>query len=259
MNKKLFFIALVVLFLILIVLYLINKNSATDLPLEYTINITDIPNNIISSEETKVSSNIVEVKNQNKVAGEKETKNSKVKENSNTKNSKKTSSSSKKTTLTTTTKKETNTTSNKSSNINVSSNKTTNENKVSNTKETTKTETVIQNITSSTSSTNSNIQIEEKKEEIKTTEKPVLKDEYVRNDAMIAKMKSIIESNASESMLEYGFEVIVDKSIIESTNYFTFTEKRLISKIYYKFGTIKIYAQDHYYGGEYIQTQCFIL
>lgn len=76
---------------------------------------------------------------------------------------------------------------------------------------------------------------------------------------MIAKMKSIIENNASESMLEYGFEVIEDKSIIENTNYFTFTEKRLISKIYYKFGTIKIYAQDHYYGGEYIQTQCFIL
>ena len=259
MNKKLFFIALVVLFLILIVLYFISKNSATVLPLEYTINITDIPNNIISSEETKASSNIVEVKNQNKVADEKETKNSKAKENSNTKISKKTSSSPKKNTLATTTKKETNTTSNKSSNINASSNKTTNENKVSNTKETTKTEIVKQNTTSSTSPTTANVKTEEKKEETKTTEKPVLKDEYVRNDTMIAKMKSIIENNASESMLEYGFEVIEDKSIIENTNYFTFTEKRLISKIYYKFGTIKIYAQDHYYGGEYIQTQCFIL
>ena len=97
------------------------------------------------------------------------------------------------------------------------------------------------------------------KEEPTTTNKSISKDEYIRNDTMIEKMKSTIENNPSESMLEYGFKVIEDKSIIESTNYFTFTEKRLISKIYYKFGTIKIYAQDHYYGGEYIQTQCFIL
>ena len=66
-----------------------------------------------------------------------------------------------------------------------------------------------------------------------------------------------------KSILEVVIKNLVDApeevSIIENTNYFTFTEKRLISKIYYKFGTIKIYAQDHYYGGEYIQTQCFIL
>ena len=85
------------------------------------------------------------------------------------------------------------------------------------------------------------------------------KDEYKRNDAMIAKMKEVINSNPSKDMTESGYEIVVDSSITELTNYFTFTKKRLISKINYKFGTIKIYAQDHYYNGKYIQTQCFIL
>jgi len=72
-------------------------------------------------------------------------------------------------------------------------------------------------------------------------------------------MKNTILNNPSQTMNDYGFEVVVDSSIVKDTNYFTFTDKRVIAKILYKFGKIKIYAQDQYYNGEYIQTQCFIL
>ena len=97
------------------------------------------------------------------------------------------------------------------------------------------------------------------KEEIKHEEKPVVPQEkYIRNDMMIAKIKSIIESNVTEDMKTYGYTIIVDSSIKERTNQFTFTENRVKSAICNKFGTIRIYAEDYYSGGQLIMTECYI-
>ena len=60
-------------------------------------------------------------------------------------------------------------------------------------------------------------------------------------------------------METYGCIVTPDSSIVDQTSEFTFTEERMIGKIKYKFGTIKIYARDYYKNGVYQYTQCFML
>ena len=72
-------------------------------------------------------------------------------------------------------------------------------------------------------------------------------------------MKTYIENNPSEFMLQYGFVVKEDPSIVNDTNEFTYTEVRVKSKIKNKFGTIRIYAQDILLDGVYQFTECFIL
>ena len=88
----------------------------------------------------------------------------------------------------------------------------------------------------------------------------VTKDEekYVKNDAMINRIKQVIQSNESEYMKNYGYSVIVDSSIKQQANQFTFTETRVKSYITYRFGTIKIYAEDYYKNGQLIMTECYI-
>lgn len=103
--------------------------------------------------------------------------------------------------------------------------------------------------------TNENKQ-EDKQEKVEET-KPT--EEYKINTEMINTMKSVIENNPSETMKTYGYEVKVDSSILELTDQFTYTEQRLKDKITYKFGTIRIYAQDYYYNGHFVSTQCFII
>lgn len=76
---------------------------------------------------------------------------------------------------------------------------------------------------------------------------------------MIEKIKNIIINNESEDMKRYGYSVIVDSSITNITNQFTFSEKRVIDKITLKFGTIRIYAFDYYEMEQFICTQCFII
>lgn len=83
--------------------------------------------------------------------------------------------------------------------------------------------------------------------------------EYKINKTKIAEMKRIINSNPSSEMIEFGYNIVVDSSIVNSTNEFTYTEKRVKSKMINKFGTIKIYARDYYINGKYISTQCFII
>lgn len=91
-------------------------------------------------------------------------------------------------------------------------------------------------------------------------EQPViLGEEYKTNDTMINTIKSVIESNESEDMQLYGYSIVVDSSIIETTSQFTYTKQRVIDKIKYKFGTIKIYARDYYNNGQFICTQCYII
>lgn len=85
-----------------------------------------------------------------------------------------------------------------------------------------------------------------------------VEEKYVRNDAMINKIKTIINNNPSEYMKTYGYEIIVDSSIKENTNQFTFTETRVKAYINNTFGTIKIYAEDYYKNGQLIMTECYI-
>lgn len=116
-----------------------------------------------------------------------------------------------------------------------------------------KEEPVKEKVTEEKPTENTNENKQEKVEETKLTE------EYKINTEMINTMKSIIENNPSEMMKAHGFEVVVDSSILELTNQFTYTEQRLKDKITLKFGTIRIYAQDYYYNGHFVSTQCFII
>lgn len=83
-------------------------------------------------------------------------------------------------------------------------------------------------------------------------------EKYVRNDAMINTIREVINNNESEYMKSYGYTVEVDASIKEHTNQFTFTENRVKAFITYKFGTIRIYAEDYYRNGQFIMTECYI-
>lgn len=82
---------------------------------------------------------------------------------------------------------------------------------------------------------------------------------YIKNDSMIQKIKATIENNVTEDMKKYGYKIVVDSSIKELTNQFTFTESRVKNSIKYSFGTIRIYAEDYYSNGQLIMTECYIL
>ena len=97
------------------------------------------------------------------------------------------------------------------------------------------------------------------KQEVIKEQPVIIGEEYKTNDAMINTIKNVINSNQSEDMKLYGYNVVVDSSIIDITSQFTYTEQRVIDKIKYKFGTIRIYARDYYNNGEYICTQCYII
>lgn len=105
----------------------------------------------------------------------------------------------------------------------------------------------------------SNIQNQETKQETVKKDTPKNIKSYVRNTTMENTMKEYIEKNPSEYMLQNGFKVEPDPSIVNDTNEFTYTEKRIDGKIKYKFGTIRIYAQDVLLDGVYQSTECFIL
>lgn len=101
----------------------------------------------------------------------------------------------------------------------------------------------------------------QKNEEVQTKITTQTKEEsekYVRNDTMINKIRKVIESNESENMKNYGYNIQVDSSIKSLTNQFTFAESRVISCIKYSFGTIRIYAEDYYKNGQLIMTECYI-
>lgn len=89
--------------------------------------------------------------------------------------------------------------------------------------------------------------------EVQETEK------YLRNDVMISKIKQVIENNVTDDMKNFGYTIVADSSIKNKTNQFTFAESRVINAIRLKFGTIRIYAEDYYYNGQLIMTQCYIL
>ena len=107
---------------------------------------------------------------------------------------------------------------------------------------------------------------QDKKEEIivdtskdKNINTQTKKEEYKRNDIMILKIKQTIENNATEDMKKYGYEIVIDSSIKNLTNQFTFSETRVKNNIKYSFGIIKIYAEDYLVNGNLIMTECYIL
>ncbi|MBR3255539.1 MAG: hypothetical protein IKF97_04930 [Clostridia bacterium] len=105
-----------------------------------------------------------------------------------------------------------------------------------------------------------NEQPKQEKEQQPVQEKPVVNEtKYVRNDAMIERIRQVINNNATEDMKKYGYNIVVDSSIKNSVNQFTFTENRVKNMIQYSFGTIKIYAEDYYSNGQLIMTECYIL
>ena len=79
------------------------------------------------------------------------------------------------------------------------------------------------------------------------------------NYAIIERMKNIINSNQSANMQKFGYEIVVDSSIIGVASGFTFSEQRVINAVHLSFGPIKIYARDYYVGNELRWTECFIL
>lgn len=97
------------------------------------------------------------------------------------------------------------------------------------------------------------------KQEVVKEQPVMIGEEYKTNDAMINTIKNVINSKQSEDMKLYGYNIVVDSSIVDITSQFTYTEQRVIDKIKYKFGTIRVYARDYYNNGQYICTQCYII
>lgn len=100
---------------------------------------------------------------------------------------------------------------------------------------------------------------EEPKEENSSQESQTNVEKYVRNDSMINRIKQVIQNNETQDMKAFGYNIVVDSSIKNQTNQFTFTESRVINAIRLKFGTIRIYAEDFYKNGQLIMTECYIL
>ena len=95
------------------------------------------------------------------------------------------------------------------------------------------------------------------KQEVVIEQPVIVGEEYKTNDTMINTIRNVINSN--QDMKLYGYNIVVDSSIVDVTSQFTYTEQRVIDKIKYKFGTIRIYARDYYNNGQYICTQCYII
>lgn len=118
---------------------------------------------------------------------------------------------------------------------------------------------VTNDIKVNTEQNESTIQNQETKQETVKKDTPKNIKSYVRNTTIENTMKEYIENNPSEYMLQYGFIVKSDASIVNDTNEFTYTEIRVKGKIEKKFGIIRIYAQDVLLDGVYQFTECFIL
>lgn len=79
------------------------------------------------------------------------------------------------------------------------------------------------------------------------------------NNSIINKMRSIINANPSNYMKQFGYNIVVDSSIVNQTTGFTYTDTRVKNAISNSFGTIRIYARDYYVGNELRWTEGFIL
>lgn len=75
------------------------------------------------------------------------------------------------------------------------------------------------------------VQPEKTEQEVVKEEKPVtIGEEYKINDTMINTIKNVINSNQSEDMKLYGYNIVIDSSIVEDTSQFTYTKQRVIDR-----------------------------
>ncbi len=86
-----------------------------------------------------------------------------------------------------------------------------------------------------------------------------LKEEYRFNSEITNKIINTINNNLTSDMVNYGYSIVIDKTIVNLTNQFTYTEKRVIDKINLKFGVIRVYSRDYYKNGNYMWTECFLI
>lgn len=91
-------------------------------------------------------------------------------------------------------------------------------------------------------------EIEEKEE---TTSQEIVR-EVKRNDTYIQKIKEYITTNDKSS-----YSIVVDSSIINNTDGFTYSEFNLSGYIGC-YSVYRIYAQDYYVNGQYVETRCYI-
>jgi len=116
-----------------------------------------------------------------------------------------------------------------------------------------------QDVVQNNNTTEENKQEKENTQQVEANTPQIESKTYKYNKQITQEMINIIKNNPSSYMLQYGYEVIEDSSIVEITNQFTFTNQRVLNKINMKFGTIRVYARDYYVNGEYVWTECFII
>lgn len=139
----------------------------------------------------------------------------------------------------------------------------TTQNKQVNTKTTTKPQ--VQENKPTTTQTQAKIEKKEQKNEEKNQETKSAQiskepaEKFIKNDTLINKLKQTIENNPSDFMKQYGYQIVVDSSIKSQTNPFTFYESRVTPNLKYKFGTIRIYAEDIYQNGQFIMSVCYMI
>lgn len=102
-------------------------------------------------------------------------------------------------------------------------------------------------------------QVEQEKIPEKKQEEPSkqeIKQEPVRtvkrNGDYIQKIKDYIETNDTST-----YSIKEDASIVNTSSGFTYSEFNLSSYIG-NYSTYRIYAQDYYVNGEYVETRCYI-
>ncbi len=103
-------------------------------------------------------------------------------------------------------------------------------------------------------------QPQEKQEEKNETKQEVVQQpvrEVRRNDEMIQKIKNYISTHETERMKKYGYSFVVDPEVVKITHPFTYSEFNMNSCLN-RTGEYRIYAQDYYYNGKYVETQCFV-
>ncbi len=174
---------------------------------------------------------------------------------------------------------------NNNSNVETNSNKVEQQKPVSNSNKPTETKTqnnaikesikeepkVNVNENNNTQNINTNNKTKEEKQNVvqqpqeKQEEKNEIKQEVVqqpvrevrRNDEMIQKIKNYISTHETERMKKYGYSFVVDPEVVKITHPFTYSEFNMNSCLN-RTGEYRIYAQDYYYNGKYVETQCFV-
>lgn len=259
MNKKIFLVVFIIILLVVVSIVLVRSSE----PIEQLAEDKVIENNVMSNTTSELENNILETANNNV-----ENKLENIATNSITELTKKPVENKNVVSAKTTTKVENKTSTKVENKTSSTANKKVDNTAIVNTNNTQTTQkqttTVSNNANSKVNENKTTTTITKEKPKTEQNEATLKKnnkevgEKYVINEDMITKMKTTIEKKPSTLMQKHGYTVVVDSSITELTNQFTYSDMRLISKLKDSFGTIKIYARDFYIDGEYVSTQCFI-